>query len=111
MAKLNEILADLQALDQSLQTGNDELEASIEEKPSKDFLEERILLVEMLLLIVVCLVVINMILTLLVGRRKRSNVQNVTQKNESEPGRQPPLQESKSEIINEERSNNEVTEE
>ncbi len=111
MAKLNDILTDLQALDQSLQTASDELETSIEEKPSKDFLEERILLVEMLLLIVLCLVVINMILTLIVARRKRSNLDNVTQTKEIESEGGTPLQESESEIVNEEKLDNEVSEE
>lgn len=69
LAKLEQILGDLQALDQSLEQAEEEIQDSIDERSTKEEDEERFVMLELFLIIVLILLVINMILTLMTRKK------------------------------------------
>ena len=69
LEKLEEILGDLEALDQSLEQAEDEIQDSIDERSTKKEDEERFVMIELFLIILLILLVINMILTALTRKK------------------------------------------
>ncbi|UCF08689.1 MAG: hypothetical protein JSW28_03090, partial [Thermoplasmata archaeon] len=82
LAKLKEILDDLEALDQSLIQAEEEIQDSIEDRSTRAEDDEHMIIMELLLIIVIIFLVINTILIYLQGRERRSDRNKVTDKNE-----------------------------
>jgi hypothetical protein len=69
LAMLEEILGDLAELDQSLEQAEDNIQGSIDDRSTRDEDDERFFMIEMFLILLFILLIINLIATILMGKR------------------------------------------
>ncbi len=70
LEQLEDILGDLEALDQSLEQAEDDIQDSLDERSTRDEDEDRFFMIELFLILLFILLIINMILTVLMGKRR-----------------------------------------
>jgi hypothetical protein len=82
LAKAEDVLRELQDLDDALDTGNQQLQDSIDEIPSEKAEEEKTDMTDTLLLLVLVLLIINLLMMILGSRRKNAGTGNTNSDNE-----------------------------
>jgi hypothetical protein len=78
LARLEDIINDLEVLNQTLHAMNDELEESIEDKTKEEAIEDRVKFLEMLMMIVIILLIVNLVIVLVMGLRRGTQKDNKT---------------------------------
>lgn len=82
LAKWEDILTELQDLDDALNTGNQQLQDSIDEIPTEKAEEEKTDMTDTLLMLVLVLLIINLLMMILGSRRKNVGAGNTNSDNE-----------------------------
>lgn len=94
LAKLEEILGDLEELDQSLEQAEDNIQDSVEDRSTRDEDEERFFMIELFLIILFILLIINLIATVMMGKRgKESDSRKPPIDRDAQEMTAPPLEE------------------
>ncbi|UCE38150.1 MAG: hypothetical protein JSW00_02625 [Thermoplasmata archaeon] len=85
LAKLEDILSDLNALNRSLAAAHDQLQESVDEIPAEKGEKEEIGMTEILLIVVIVLLIVNLLVTMMRGKKEGAKGAKALSEEEVEP--------------------------
>ena len=84
LARLQEILDDLVALDESLEQAEENIQDSVDDRSTRDEDEEHFFMIELFMIILFIILIINLIATIMMGKRKKEESPTITPKSSIE---------------------------